>query len=107
MLGASVAQFDFRAHGGEQFARGLDVAHLRNVFEDDRLVGEQGGGHGRQRGVLGAADADGPQQRIAAANYEFVHSEMVLGYSELARPSSHPICGARSILAGKAGSGRR
>ena len=39
VLGASVAEFDFGAHGGEQVARGLDVAHLRNVFEDDRLVG--------------------------------------------------------------------
>ena len=45
MVRASVAEFDFGSHGGEQVARGLDVAYLRNVFEDDRLIGEQGGGH--------------------------------------------------------------
>ena len=74
MLGAAVSQFDFGAHGGQQFARGFDVAHLRNIFQNDRLFGEQGGGHGGQGGVLGAADANCPQQRIAAANHKFVHT---------------------------------
>ncbi len=73
MLGATVSQFDFCAHGGEQLARGFDVAHLRDVFEDDRLVGEERGGHARQGGVLGAADLNCSEQWIAAANYEFVH----------------------------------
>ena len=73
MLGAAVSQFDFGAHGREQLARGLDVAHLRNIFQDYRFIGEQGSGHRRQRGIFGAADADCSQQRIAAANYEFVH----------------------------------
>ena len=73
MLGASVAEFDFGAHGGEQVARGLDVANLRNVFQDDRFVGEQGGGHAGKRGVLGAADANCAQQRLSAANYELIH----------------------------------
>ena len=35
VLGAAVAEFDFGAHGGEQVARGFDVADLGNVFEDD------------------------------------------------------------------------
>ena len=73
MMGASVAEFDFGAHGGEQLARGLDVAHLRNVFENDRFLGEQGCRHARQRGVLRATDADRPQQGIAAANYQLIH----------------------------------
>ena len=73
VVGASVAEFDFGAHGGEQVARGLDVAHLRDVFEDDRFVGEEGGGHAGKRGVFRAADADGAEQRIAAADYKFVH----------------------------------
>ena len=73
MLGAAISQFDFGAHGGKQFAGGLNVAHLRNVFQNDRLFREQGSGHRRQRGVLGAADANRPQQRIAAANHKFVH----------------------------------
>ena len=73
VLGAAVAEFDFGAHGGEQLARGLDVAHLRNVFENHRLVGEQGRRHGGQCGVLRAADADRSEQRVAAANHQFVH----------------------------------
>ena len=73
MLGASVAEFDLGAHGGEQVARGLDVAHLRNIFENDGFVGEQGGGHAGERGVLCAADANRAEQRISAADYELVH----------------------------------
>ena len=73
MLGASVAEFDFGAHGSQQVARGLDVAHLRNVFEDDGLIGEQGGGHAGERGILGAADADRAEQRLSAANDKLVH----------------------------------
>ena len=78
MLRAAVSQFDFRAHGGQQFARGFNVAHLRDIFQNDGFVGEQGRGHGRQRGILGAADANCSQQRIAAANYKLVHSARLL-----------------------------
>ena len=74
MLGASVAEFNFGAHGGEELARGLDVAHLRNVFENHRFVGEQGRRHARERGVLRATDSDGAEQRVAAADYELIHS---------------------------------
>ena len=73
MLRPSVPQFDLRPHRRQQLARGLDVAHLRNVFENDRLFREQRRGHRRQRGILGAADANRPQQRIPAANYKFIH----------------------------------
>ncbi len=73
MLRAAVTEFDLGAHAGEQAARGFDVAHLGNVFQHDRLVGEQGGGHGGQGGILGAADAHRPEQGIAAANDEFIH----------------------------------
>ena len=75
VLRAAVAEFDFRAHGGEQLARGFDVAHLRNVFQNDRLFGEQSRSHGGQRGILGAADANRAEQRIAAANYKFIHED--------------------------------
>ena len=78
MLGAAVAEFDFGAHGGQQVALGLDVADLGNVFQDDGLFGEQGGGHGGQRGVFCAADANRAEQRIAAANYELVHVLIIL-----------------------------
>ena len=74
VVGASVAEFDFGTHGGEQPARGLDVADLRNVFENDLFVGEQSGGHARERSVFSAADSNGAEQRIAAANNKLVHS---------------------------------
>ena len=76
MLRAPVAEFDIGAHRRQQAALGLDVTHLRNVFQNDRLIGEQGRGHRRQRSVLCAADAHGPQQRIAAAYYELIHRKM-------------------------------
>ena len=74
MMGASVAEFDFGAHGGEQFARGLDVAHLRDVFENHRFVGEQGCRHARECGVLRATDSDRAEQGVATADYELIHS---------------------------------
>ena len=64
MLGAAIAQFDLGAHGGQQLALGLDVAHLGDVFQDDRLIGEQRRRHGGQRGVLRAADANGPSSGL-------------------------------------------
>ena len=76
MVGASVAEFDFGAHGGQEVPGGLDVADLGNIFEDDRFVGEQGGGHAGECGVFCAADADGAEQRLAAADDEFVHRRM-------------------------------
>ena len=75
VMGASVAEFDFGAHGGQQLARGLDVAHLRDVFENDRLIGEQGSRHARQCGILRAADADCAEQRIATADHELIHTD--------------------------------
>ena len=73
VMGASVAEFDFGAHGGEQVACGLNVADLRNVFENDRLIGEQGSGHAGKSGIFRAADADGAEQRLSAANDELIH----------------------------------
>ena len=72
MLGTTVAEFDLGTHRS-QLARRLYIAHLRNVFQDDGFVGQNGGSHGRQGGILGPADANCPQQRIAAADHEFIH----------------------------------
>ena len=58
MLGAAVAEFDLGAHGDEQAALGLDVADLGNVFEDDFVFGEDGGGHAGQGGVFCAGDLE-------------------------------------------------
>ena len=73
MLGAAVAQLDFAAHRGEELTLGLDVLHLGDVFEDDFVFGEDGRGHAGAGAELCAADADGAEQRIAAADYEFIH----------------------------------
>ena len=77
MLRTTVSQFDLGAHFGKQLAGGFNVAHLWNIFEDDRFVGKNGGCHGREGGVLGSADANCPQQRITAANDQFVHVEII------------------------------
>ena len=73
VLGAAVAELDLGAHGGEELALGLDVADLRDVFEDDLVFGEDGGGHARERGVLCAGDLDGAEERVAAADDKLVH----------------------------------
>ena len=39
MVRASVAEFDIGAHSGEQIAGGLYIAHLRDIFKNDRLIG--------------------------------------------------------------------
>ena len=59
VVGACRAELDLCAHGDEEFALGLDVADLGNVFEGDFVFGEDGGGHAGESGVLGARDADG------------------------------------------------
>ena len=79
VLGAAVAELDLGAHGDEELALGLDVADLRDVFEDDLVFGEDGGGHAGERGVLCAGDFDGAEKGIAAAYYELVHRSSLRG----------------------------
>ncbi len=64
---------NFGRHERQQFRHGYDVAHLRDVMEDDRLRRKQGGGHQRQGRVLGAGDFDGAVEGLAASNSKFVH----------------------------------
>ena len=45
VLRFSVAQFDGGTHRGQQVALGLNVANLRNVFQNDLLVGKESGSH--------------------------------------------------------------
>ena len=77
-MGASIAQFDLRTHGDEQVALGLNVADVRNVFEDYRLFREDGSRHRRKRRIFGPAYAHCSHQWVAAANYEFVHEKPFL-----------------------------
>ena len=73
VLRAAIAELDLSAHGGQQLARGLNIAYVRNIFQNDRLVSQQSGRHRRQRGVLCPAHSNRAQQRIAATNYKLVH----------------------------------
>ena len=73
VLGAAVAELDLGAHGGEQLALGLDVADLRDVFEDDLVFGEDGGGHAGKGGVLGSGDFDGAEKGVTAAYNKLIH----------------------------------
>ena len=75
VLGAAVAKIDLGTHGGEQAALGLDVADLGNVLQDDLVLGEDGGGHAGQSGVLCAGDFDGAEEGIASANDELIHGD--------------------------------
>ena len=73
MMRAAIAQFHFCAHGGQQLAGGFDVAYIGDIFQHHRFVGKQGRRHGRQSGIFCPRNAHRPQQRIAAANYKFIH----------------------------------
>ena len=77
MVRATEAQLHFRSHCSQQLALGLYIPHLRNVLQNHRLFGEQSGGHGRQRCIFGPADTDRPQQRVPAADYEFIHTQKI------------------------------
>ena len=73
MLRAAISELNLSAHGDQQLALRFDVADLGNVFENDFIFGEDGGGHAGKGGVLGAGDADRTEQRIAAANDKLIH----------------------------------
>src|SRR5690242_10072261 len=73
MRGTAIAQFNLGAHGDQEVALGLNVANVRDIFQNDGLIGEDGGSHGREGGILCAADADAAQQGIAATYYKLVH----------------------------------
>ncbi len=80
VLGAAVAEFDLGAHAGEELALGLDVADLGDVFEDDLVLGEDGGGHAGERGVFSSGDFDGAEKGVTAAYNELVHRLSLRGF---------------------------
>ena len=65
--------FGVHAHVVEQAPHGAHVVQARHVGQQHRLVGQQGGAHLGQRGVLGAGDGQLALQRPPAADQEFVH----------------------------------
>ena len=52
----------------------IDVGKARQVFQRQRLVGQQGRDHQRQRGVLGAGNRDDAVEPGAAADLDPIHS---------------------------------
>ena len=82
VLGASIASLDLGSHAGEELALGLDVLDLGDVFEDDFIFGEDGGGHAGERGVFGSGDFDGTEKGVSAAYYELIHLNSLLGSNE-------------------------
>jgi hypothetical protein len=72
-LRAAVAEFDFGSHADQELAFRLYVADLRNIFEDNLVLGENGGGHAGKGGVFCSGDFNGAEKRVAAAYYELIH----------------------------------
>ena len=75
MLRASIAKFDFGAHGGKQLTLRLDVLHLGDVFQRDFIFRQDGSRHARKCGVLSSGNTDCANERVAAAYNEFIHKD--------------------------------
>ncbi len=71
--GAGIAGVDADAHLREQPLHRPHVVEPRDVGEDERLVAKERRAQERQRGVLGARDADFAAERVAAVDDEPVH----------------------------------
>jgi len=72
--GGEFGSSDGSAHVGEEFAHGNDVANHGDVVEEQRIGGEEAGGHGGECGVFCAADSYGAVEGFAAGDEEFIHS---------------------------------
>src|SRR5215471_5917112 len=77
MVRAPKAELDLGSHSSHELAFGFDVPYLGNVFQDYRLFTEQGRGHGGHSGILGSTDANGSEQRVSAADNEFIHMQII------------------------------
>ena len=49
------------------------IANAKDIAQDNGLIGEQGGCHQREGGILVAAGCDGPRQGPTTANDELIH----------------------------------
>ena len=57
----------------KQMAEAIDIGQSRQIAQRQRFVGQQGAGHQRQRGVLGAGNRKTARKTVAAANENAVH----------------------------------
>src|ERR1700746_2312690 len=77
MLRAPVSEFDLGSHRSQQVACRLNVAHLRNILENNRLVGEQSGSHAGKRSILRATYPYSAKQRLSATNDKLIHESVL------------------------------
>ena len=52
----------------DQLDQGLGIANARNVFQRDRVLGQQRRGDNRQRSILVAGRLDGARQPVTTFN---------------------------------------
>ncbi len=79
---------DARTHAAEQFDHRRYVMQVRDVCDRDRPVGQQRARQNRQRGVLGARNANFAVERHAAQDLQFVQGTCSRQRGEVgARPS--------------------
>ena len=71
--GRQVRARDAAAHMGEKLGHGDDVAYVRDVFQRDRVGGEQRSGHGGQSSIFCAADLNGTFEFASALDLELIH----------------------------------
>jgi hypothetical protein len=65
---------DLAAQRSQKFGHGGDIGQPGGIGQGQRLVGQQGGGHQRQAGVLRPRDLDGAVERPSAGDCDLVHS---------------------------------
>ncbi|MCY1537361.1 hypothetical protein D9M68_728520 [compost metagenome] len=70
--------FGAHAHQAQQLERGAHVLQVGHVIQRDGIGREQACAQDRQRGILGARNADFAPQRTVALDLEFVHVVSVL-----------------------------
>ena len=75
---AFAMRLDGHAHVFKQAPHGRDIAQAGHVRELDGLIGQQGGTHLGQGGILGPGNVDGAMQGAAAPDQEFVHTRRFL-----------------------------
>ncbi|GEC39355.1 hypothetical protein EME01_34270 [Sinorhizobium meliloti] len=65
----------------------LDIGQMRDVFERQRVVGQERRDHQRQGGVLRAGDGDHPVEFISAYNPDAIHETSRTGAARLSGKS--------------------
>ena len=61
------------AHAAQQLDHRGHILQMRHVGDGHRAVGQQAPGQDRQRGVLGAGNADLALERHAALDLQLIH----------------------------------